>query len=552
MTKIIIAVILMTALQTGFCKPFFKINKEKVKGGNNFTISQISSESNFDITKSVKLGKAQLAYTVFSQSGKYMAVFLIQKGKKDDDVIFFSTEDLKETSRVKVNKLINRVIGYGVFRSQAYFTENEDSVIIPIKTRKLTSLNSYNIETGQLNFSKVLPKKMAVIERIAGTNKIVAGRASGIFRYKILHVYDMLTGDLTIDLPNNKFSKNYTLDNANLIVNFKEKKSKVVKPYSLAIIDSKSGQTLLTKSLSTKPPVFSKKKIPTDKLYFVSYIKGEKGSLKLFKIEDDKIVLLSAISEKVTPKSLFFDKAEQHFIVVGKHDSTFFDLTKQQQSGVFDNPFDIATGFFSENGELVYLREGSGSEVGIFDFASKQMIKKSGTGRAGVKFGQFMASALLATAGAYYGGYVSIPVSYSDTAMITDRNEASLYVVNAKTNDVTIFDAKTLEGKTFAATGQGTFAVSRLKQEYYPNKIDGDVFVFGNKEINYFDQITNKVKKTIEYKSFQAVDYSQNIFYCLDKDNHLQLYRLSTGELLKTYKDEKSLVKIVNYIDVNY
>ena len=124
-------------------------------------------------------------------------------------------------------------------------------------------------------------------------------------------------------------------------------------------------------------------------------------------------------------------------MVASKGDLVLLDTENHSSSDKLNSPFDIASGFFSNDSNLVYVREGTGSEVAVIDFSSQKILGDSGTGRASVKFGQFLATVALGAATGYYTGYVNTFYRYSDTAMILSRSQKRLYVVNAKTNDVT-------------------------------------------------------------------------------------------------------------------
>ncbi len=172
------------------------------------------------------------------------------------------------------------------------------------------------------------------------------------------------------------------------------------------------------------------------------------------------------------------------------------------------------------------------------------MIDESGTGRAGVKFGQFMGSVLLASAGVYYAGYASFPVAYSDTAMITDDDEKSLYVINSKTSDVTIFDAHTLSGKHSLPTGAGTFAVFKLNQEFKPGHSE-KIMVMAANRLNYIDVNTHDIVHKVDYQTLVNFDVEEDLFIVQNKDKSVPIYRLSSGALMATIPASKSFYDLV-------
>ena len=522
-------------------KPFYKLNYDK--SGSLYSLSQLDAADQFSTQKTVDVGSARSVYTTFSPSGKYLAISLITKGKKDDEVIIYNASDLTEISKIKIKKLALNNVGIYRFEPHLYFTGDEKSVLLISKKGKVLTLNSFAVDSAKSNYSVALSRKIKILDVISKNNRIITGQLLTLTRYKELQVYDMLTGKLIVNLTDDKLSSRYAINGDHLLVDYKQRSAQAVAPYELRIIDLITGTTLTEKTLGRKAPAYAKKINPKDDFYFVSHVSAGTDGLKLFKVKGDKIHELASIDAgRIKPQKLFYDKTQQHFYVLGKNNSTFFDLSVAQQFGHINNPFDIATGFFSMDGQRVYLREGKGSEVGVFDFASRKMVKESNTGRKSVKFGKFFAQALAATAGAYYTGYFSVTIYKYDTAMLVDGNDKNLYAINPKTNDVTIFDAKTLEGKKAVATGAGTFAVFHLDNELYPDA--NEVYVASADKINYFNAASKEAFKSIEYDNLLHIDLDENVFFCSDKDDNLLAYRLSTGDLINSLDNEKTLSKV--------
>ncbi len=175
------------------------------------------------------------------------------------------------------------------------------------------------------------------------------------------------------------------------------------------------------------------------------------------------------------------------------------------------------------------------------------MINESGTGRAGVKFSQFIGTVLVASVTAYAGGYAVIPVRRSDTAMITDDKEKSLFVINAKTNDVTIFDAKKLNGRKSLATGNGTFGVFKFDKEKFPNHSD-TIYVVSYNKLSYINVDKAEIAQMITYQSLVVMDAENDVLMYHNKNDDLIIVRLSTGEILETFEKNESLHAMVHHI----
>lgn len=187
-------------------------------------------------------------------------------------------------------------------------------------------------------------------------------------------------------------------------------------------------------------------------------------------------------------------------------------------------PFDTANYAYNTHGDLLYLREGSGSEVAVIDVANGELIERSGTGRPGVKFGQFLGSVALAGATGFGLGYMQIVYKRSSTGMILNHPENHLYVINWKTNDVTRFNAADLSNRDAIATGRGTMLV------YQSDDTAAPVWVFSNKQITQINDRDFKVAQAIDYEALVGFDGEQD-FFIIKTEQAVQTFDMKTGEI---------------------
>jgi YVTN family beta-propeller protein len=117
----------------------------------------------------------------------------------------------------------------------------------------------------------------------------------------------------------------------------------------------------------------------------------------------------------------------------------------------------------SSDGKRGYVLYDESSKLGILDLEKHQLVAELGTGRGGVKFGKFLGAMALSAAsmGAaqYQAGYAGIgyysvyTVAPANTALLLSGDEKHVYVLNTRSNDVTVVDTGTLLAVTKVGVG---------------------------------------------------------------------------------------------------
>ena len=184
----------------------------------------------------------------------------------------------------------------------------------------------------------------------------------------------------------------------------------------------------------------------------------------------------------------------------------------------------------------------------LFFFDQQKIINSSGVGRKSVKFGQFMATVALGAVSGYYTGYISVSYRFSDTAMLLSGNQERLYVVNSKTNDVTLFNARDLSGRKGVATGNGTFGVFQLKDNDSVVDNNGNVFVLSPNSVSYFNPSSLDAVGKVEYKTFVSFDAEENLLFTKDEEENINIYQLNTGNKQALIGKDESINQISYYI----
>ncbi len=107
----------------------------------------------------------------------------------------------------------------------------------------------------------------------------------------------------------------------------------------------------------------------------------------------------------------------------------------------------------SSDGKRGYVLYDESSKLGILDLESRQLVAEVTTGRGGVKFGKLLGAAALSAASMSaaqaqanstgFGWYSVYTVAPANTALVLSEDQRYVYVLNTRSNDVTIVDTET-------------------------------------------------------------------------------------------------------------
>ena len=216
------------------------------------------------------------------------------------------------------------------------------------------------------------------------------------------------------------------------------------------------------------------------------------NELILMEFADGELTRIDTNGLKLKPVNIIVNEDSEKLLIVGKKDNLLLDRTNPKNSILMDQPFDTANVIWNPSNNRLFLREGSGSEVAVFDTLTGEKIDRSGTGRAGVKFGKFLASVAFSVV-QYNLGYVGVAYGRTSTEMMLNGSEDKLYVINTKTNDVTHFNASDLSDRKAIATGSGTSLIYRHINH------DDSLFVLSSNKANIINDkdFTKDLKKVI-------------------------------------------------------
>jgi hypothetical protein len=505
-------------------------NKDK---SYSFTLNQFDSSTGFEIIKSKKLGAGHFVNKVYSPSGDYLVVYLAKERNESGELIVYSAGDLNELFRVDVyipsNSNRNQL--------EVLFNQDESVIILPvIHFNKKRKINAYSINDSKLLYSYPLPKKGYLIGQSMSQDTFYIGVKYKPRGYSSIDVIDIKTGKILNRLEKKRTRYNYMGHvRGGLFVSSYEKTRKHYE-YELITLDNDSGMFKLSKQIGRIKPVFTAMNQGKN-IYFLN--KDEKSkALQINQLVDDKVVKLAHLQSILKPSFLAVNKQIDKFFVAGEKSYVLVDGTKKTSSDRIHRPFDIVSGFFAKDDSLIYLRQTIGqgnSKVAVIDFDQAKTINISGSGSKVAKFENLVASVASAAVSGYLTGYMYVNYRAAETKMLLDNDENKLYVLNSKTKDLTIFDARDLSGRHSITIGLGAIGVFQ---------IGSNIFVLGKNRISYFNQSYFEKIKEIKFKKLLNFDIEEDLLFLKNREGDVNVYKLSTGEIVGSLDNAKNLEKI--------
>ena len=485
------------------------------KTGKTFTnqIAQFNPEDGAQI-KSIDLGESYRNYSQKLNIEDNPYLFFYALKSKDKAYLHIVKKDgFQLVSSIEIDHIssfIKSLINYEFYQ----ITSNHTQFIIHTGFKKNQNLLFIDLIKGQIT-SQIKLNKFKNKVRLSSDQKYVI-------------VENLQKKTLTIiDTQSHEKVQNFNLGGSKLfgelfnddlyLIKFYEKNNR--KHYGLQTTNFITKKTTQLKYDSREVPVMLINQEKNQLLVAGTSFKGVR--LMVHELNGSELSKIGTTDEKFKPRKLSIDNKFNNLLLQGAGDIATLNLDDPTKFTVTDLPFDTVTSMYNSTGELLYIKEGSGSEVAVINVNSGKLIDRSGTGRKGVKFGQFMASVALAGVGANFG-YMVYFAKYSNTGLTLNHNEDKLYVINSKTNDVTHFNAKDLTDRKAIATGGGTFLVHQGNDSKAP------LWVFSNKRINQINEKTFELEKGIEYENIIGFDFEEDYFIIKTTSNIL-IYDMKTG-----------------------
>jgi|GEM_PF-5664679 len=485
------------------------------------TLQELHAQSGA-VMKAVNLAKSN-KYSIekLALPSNQKMVFYAPQGKKQATLQIVDRTDISQIHNLNIGELNSRLLPNQQLYSFYHLTDDQRHLLMHTGHKKTQQVIVIDLHSG--NIIKKLP--------VSKYKNIISLSDDGEF----LLINDITKDELTVVRMTDysvaltsklgEFRAYGTIHNDYLYQTKYTGKDRR-KEYWIQALNLNTGEkTNVSMERSSHTPVFAVN--PVDDTLYTLLMTDRNRKAQWAAVKANEVTPLAELELKMEPKHMSIDGSFHKAFVRGKKRIATIDLNDLAQLTVSKLPFDTTHHFYNSSGELLYLKEGSGSEVAVIDVATGELIERSGTGRAGVKFGQFMASVALAGVGANFGYMVYFGI-YSNTGFALNHDEDKLYVINSKTNDVTHFNAADLSDRKAIATGGGTFLV-------YPGQAAGaPLWVFSRKRINQIDDERFELEQEIEYENLVGFDEVNNKFIIKTTDA-VVTYDMNTGKVINQW-----------------
>lgn len=477
---------------------------------------------------------------------EFFYVLLPSAKRKPWHIVVFSIQDHKEIARLEIGKSnhVNPEFENHIFRFSA---DSKQLFVIGPDKKKKWRLDVYDKPSHELNWSAELPKGVSgAIVLPTGhlaitTSKQLGGKDSftvfDVENRKTLVTHEFERGTNLRVLPSSSVDRFILLSTIKTPVGRVKDTNQFIysDAVSLYTMDAHTGGQIEKVKLGYEPTLVYLDE-ENDYGYFSTRrsIKGK--GLTLWRIKDGEVELVLETDLHYNPSVTFVKESQGLATLLCEKRAVTFRLEDKSLMHDYKLPITAVSGFMSDNGELIYFREEKGSAIGVLDVAKGELIGSSPTGNRGEKFARVLANVATVAIGAYTGIYgIMLPIA-TETSMMTDKNEESLYVINHVTKDVTIFKTAGLE-RLDTVSVSSAFAVAHYESSQY-------IYALGFGEITLIDPQTNKVFKNYEDGAFAGINEVLGNAYYSDEDG-LKIIAIATGEVTDVVAKPENIYLVI-------
>ncbi len=462
---------------------------------------------------------SEKSFLISQKNSRFVGVLLIQSGY--DEVVLYHKRSLQEAHRIRIAKVKVRDIS-GLKISPITLSNDDSKLLVISQKDNKQAIYIYDIKTSAILFKRNLGSTPFQISLSADKNYLLL---ESLRQSKPLFI--------AVDIKHNKTStilnlgqlsiKTHVFQHSLFVSTMRSPKRN--KYFTLSRIDFSNNKKFAYKDKSLTHFVF-RTEAKTNNLYISG---ADKKNKKLFvlTIAQDLAKSRADYGKKLKPLSMALNQDNSSLLVVGKRKLASINLQQQTLKSFIRIGFDARDGILNKAGNLAYIQENLGSQVALFDLKAGKKIDSSNAGRV---FNQ----ALVVARKIMIGGSLIelIMLSQNSTKnILLDNSEKKLFVINDTTNDLTLFDAKTLKKLNSLATGFKTYFIYQGKKPQTP------ILVVGKNRISLIDFNSNKAFLILKDAKLIALDQTNDVlFYQLNKQLHSYDMRQKHGiSLPKTY-----------------
>ncbi|MCX7553000.1 hypothetical protein OS175_03845 [Marinicella sp. S1101] len=495
---------------------FFALNHEKDKKTYHNELVELDSQSGEVMTKIKLRSTNRFATEKLNLPLSDYMFFYGKEDKKTGQLEIVNKTDLDDIKSVKIDAINSYLVPNVGMQEFKHLTADNQFLILHTGYKKEQNITIIDVTSGSIAKQIPISKHRNTVELSSDGNYLLVNNISK----DELTVISLDQFNVVMTSNLGKFRAYATINNDHLyLTKYTGKPPK--KSYWIQALNLVTKEKTNFTAKGKTEPVFA---VGEDSGQLMVVTTSEDGKQTfLSRVTGSQTEIIGTYEMKMRPEKMFINEEFNQALIKGKGQIATVQLQNPAVYSVTKLPFDSIMYGYNDSGKLLYLKEGTGSEVAVIDVESGELIERSGTGRPGVKFGQFMASVALAGVGLNYG-YGIYFARYSNTGFTLNHDQDKLYVINTKTNDVTHFNAHDLSDRKAIATGNLTFLV------HHGNATDAPLWVFSTKHINQINDQNFTLEKEIEYEDIIGFDMEAD-YFIIKTTEDIQTYDMKTGDI---------------------
>ena len=503
-----------------------------VTSNNVHHVSLINPES-FELSNSIKLGSALNEDSlVFTNKNSSLIAIYLQQNTENDDLIVLNknTLDVKARLNIKKNGFQNEV-KLNLF--SVYISNDDKNISVVSTDDKSSHIDLYDINNGQSLLSKSIKGHGFKFIRSKDLNYLAIQYTTK--KNHIIRVININSLKTTALQNLGQYPVVTHVFNNSMMISSEKPHPRTVQ-YKLSKLDFETNTITSYESNSLKPYVFV-----SDKDQKEAFVIGRNTTKKkdLFVVRFDKSdnFLKTDYKKKSNPINAVLNDNNSRLMIIGEDKLSTINLENNTLQTRIRIPFDPLDGIINANGTIGYLQENNGSQVGNFDLVAGKLIEQSSAGRF---MSQVLVNSRKTVLKLLIVGLVPNVIEMlfsrndSNKNIMLSNDENQLFVINATTNDLTIFDAKLLKKSSSNGTGAKSFLMSQGPHKNSP------ILIIGEKKISVIDNQDNSLILSLEKAKLAGLDKVNDIlFYSLN--GALNIYDMKNKKELKVFNNSNSL-----------
>lgn len=386
-------------------------------------------------------------------------------------------------------------------------------LIVQIGKGKNQKLINIAGETGKIIKSISLGRRKILVKN--GTDiEYIWTRFASKAKGNVLKIYKANTLEFIRDvflygkLESISHYKDYIFIKEKIVNSQKPKENR----YNLKIVSIENEKLYKNFSSSGLPIEFIfKQKI----VYLIGRSFDTPKHLKVVRFKDEIFTDISVKSIDAIPEVLkgYENDKEQTLFVFGKSSVVKFNILEPEKSKKITTPFKIEGGIVSADKQKVYVLANFGAKIGLADFEKEAFMGSDHTGSNAKKVSNVLFNlAVMAATGAATGIAYAPGFKLSSNTMMLSLNQKFLFVINVKTDDVSIFNAEDLSHKRIFPTGERTFQILQPRHED-----NLPVAIISQKLVSFFDPTTGELIYSKDYDRFVKITDELDLIYIKEK-----------------------------------